>query len=639
MPTFATMTTARRRNEPSKTAVGYVRRSTDRQEQSIPDQKRAIERFAGERQLNLSRFYVDDAISGTSSLQRKAFQELIADAQKKDCAFSFIVVYDVKRFGRVDNDEAGYYRHVLRSHGVEVLYVSENFSGDGTDDLLRPVKQWQAREESKDLSRVTIRGLLSRVEKGFWMGGAPPYGYDLRYESAEGALLFVLRYHQDGTKEMLAADGARIRLLEKGETIQVSKRDQARLVPSSPERVAALRQIFEGAANDDLGLGAIADKLNKSGVPSPRGPKWARMYQGAWTKGTVRAILENPVYTGDLVWNRRTDARFFKIKGGKASERREAYGARLVPNPEEDWILVRDVHEALISRRVFERARDVRTRKPVSSLQAGQNPRVVGGWKGQRSRFLLSGIAYCARCGGRYEGRKCAKGKFETDGRRIVSYSYGCGHYIRMGKSACSLGSVPQAVLEEAVVKGVVAAYERYRGTEGRIRLAEAMKHLVDSDVGDLEAARKRAKEEEAEVEAAIARLLDHLSEGTRDVIEERIATLSARRAAVRARQHELERLEISRAEAEELVQVTHGFLENLEHALRRGSPEQRVIALRRCVERIVVDSERRIALMTLRTLPQGEVTDARAGSTFSAGVSLLPADAASAADEEEEPS
>jgi hypothetical protein len=53
-------------------------------------------------------------------------------------------------FDSIDNDEAGYYRHILRTNGVEVLYVSENFN-DITDDLVRPVKQWQARQESKDL--------------------------------------------------------------------------------------------------------------------------------------------------------------------------------------------------------------------------------------------------------------------------------------------------------------------------------------------------------------------------------------------------------------------------------------------------------------------------------------------------------
>ena len=47
----------------SRSAVGYVRRSTERQEQSIPDQQRAIERYAEEHGLQLLRFDIDDAIA------------------------------------------------------------------------------------------------------------------------------------------------------------------------------------------------------------------------------------------------------------------------------------------------------------------------------------------------------------------------------------------------------------------------------------------------------------------------------------------------------------------------------------------------------------------------------------------------
>ena len=68
---------------------------------------------------------------------------MMKEAQSPAKPFDLIVVYNVKRFGRVDNDEAGYYRHLLRTHGVEVRYVNENFNGDATDDLLGPVKQWQ----------------------------------------------------------------------------------------------------------------------------------------------------------------------------------------------------------------------------------------------------------------------------------------------------------------------------------------------------------------------------------------------------------------------------------------------------------------------------------------------------------------
>ena len=105
-----------------------------------------MEAYCAQHGLRLLRCYVDDAISGTSTVGRRGFQQMIADAQSSTCEFGVIVAYDVKRFGRVDNDEAGYWRHLLRTCGVEVAYASENFTGDSTDDLLRPVKQWQARQ-------------------------------------------------------------------------------------------------------------------------------------------------------------------------------------------------------------------------------------------------------------------------------------------------------------------------------------------------------------------------------------------------------------------------------------------------------------------------------------------------------------
>ncbi len=605
MPALDLVQEPRRRARPATAAVGYVRRSTDRQEQSIPDQKKAIEEYARDRDLSLLRFYVDDAISGTTSVQRRAFQEVVSEAQARDCPFSTIIVYDVKRFGRVDNDEAGYYRHILKSHGVEVLYVSENFAGDGTDDLLRPVKQWQAREESKDLSRVTIRGLLSKVETGAWMGGAPPYGYDLGYETPEGAPLFRLRFLPDGSKELLDSDGRLQRRLLKGESLQLSKRDHARLIPSSKERVDVIQRIFTMAAEGARGLGAIADALNREKIPTPRGPLWARIYQGAWTKGTIRAILENPVYTGDLVWNRRTDARFFRIAKGRATERKTPHGARLVPNPQEDWIRVPGVHPALVSQRLFAQAHAIRTGRPVSLDQAGQNPRVVGGWNGQRSRFLLSGLGRCARCGGRYEGCKRTKGRRRTDGTPVFTYSYGCGHYIRKGRSACSFGPLPQKDVENLVVRTVLEHFAPLRGKAGRARIAELLRDVLKTDTVDLHTARTRAVDEAAELDRSIARLLDHLGEKTRDVIEERVQALTEERTRVRERIEELGRLELSRAEADDLLHEIHAFVSQLETELVDGPPEQRVRALRLCVKGLVFATEPLRVTLELWKLPQ----------------------------------
>src|SRR2546426_3256360 len=184
-------------------AVGYLRRSTNRQEQSIGDQKAALERHALDHGYAILRFYTDDAISGTSTDARKAFQKLFQDAQSDTCDFRAVLVYDIKRFGRVDNDEAGHYRYLLRKNRIDVVYVSEGFQGDDTDDLLRPVKQWQARQESRDLSKVSIRGLLSLSQGGWWMGGMPPYGYDLLYHDGGGRPYQEVPFMPDGAKQGL----------------------------------------------------------------------------------------------------------------------------------------------------------------------------------------------------------------------------------------------------------------------------------------------------------------------------------------------------------------------------------------------------------------------------------------------------
>lgn len=598
-------------------AVGYVRRSTDRQEQSIPDQQRAIERYCAQQGLRLLRWYTDDAISGTSTAGRHGFQRLIGDAQASGRDFAAIVCYDVKRFGRVDNDEAGYYRHLLRQHGVAVHYASENFAGDGTDDLLRPVKQWQAREESKDLSKVTIRGLVSKSSTGHWMGGAPPFGYDLRYESQSGQFLLRLRYARDGTKSVLDDDGKPIRSLQRGESIAVSRKDCCRLVLGEPERVRTVQRIFNMYVTERRGFKAIADALNRDGVPTARSPGWAGHYSGQWSLTTVRAVLVNPAYCGDMAWNRRTDARFHCIQSGQAVARTEVLGRRLEANDRSDWIVVKDAHPAIVSRRVWTEAQRLLEQKPESAAQRGINPRSgaavpgrsggpAGGWTGPRARFLLSGLCSCVRCSSRYEGytnRGCEKKK---DGRRTKWYSYACGAAIRRGPSVCRLGLVRQEVLEPAVVGAVLGYYERYSGPKG----LRALRAAATAQMGEQH---KKAADEHVrlaqrlvKVESTIQNLLDNISPANRAMVDERVAQLAKERESLKLRAGEQERLGLSEREVSRAVAETGRFLAGLRASLETGDLGERQVAIRRCVQRVWVDHERQRARVEIRGVPAG---------------------------------
>ncbi len=592
-------------------AVGYLRRSTDRQEQSIPDQQRTIERYAAEQDLRVDRWYTDDAISGTSVAGRKAFQQLIADAQLPSCPFHYVICYDVKRFGRVDNDEAGYYRHILKAHGVEVLYASEGFAAPGmsceTDDLLRPVKQWQARQESKDLSKVTIRGLLSRSEGGWWMGGVPPLGYDLAYESDRAEHLFTVRQMPDGSKQILDATGAVTRTLLRGESLSISKRDRARLVPGEPSRVATVQRIFTMYVEDGKGLTTIASALNADSVPTVRSASWSSAYrQGKrlWADSTVRAILVNPLYVGDMVWNRRTDARFHMIAAGRAVERKAIHGVRLETNDESDWIVIRDAHPPLIRREVFERARAIREGHPSSVAQLGNARPVSGGWNGARSRFALSGLVRCACCGARYQGVTRAKGTPKRDGTRVRTFSYACGAYIAKGTSACQFNPVGKDDLESVVTDTVLAYYARFEGDAGKTVLVEAVGCAMDLKAGDLVDARTRAQTEHSRIESTIANLLDNLTPATRDLVEQRLTALREQRDQLARRLEEIHRLAAEENAAQEAAHDIARFLSSLEWTLRSGVGEERLTAFRRCIEKVVVDKPGGTAVLHIRPLP-----------------------------------
>lgn len=69
---------------------------------------------------------------------------------------------------------------------------------------------------------------------------------------------------------------------------------------------------------DGVGFGSIAAELNERGIPGP--------VRDTWGFTTVKAILENPTYRGDLVWNRRTDAKFYRVNNGRTKQRKRRAG-------------------------------------------------------------------------------------------------------------------------------------------------------------------------------------------------------------------------------------------------------------------------------------------------------------------------
>jgi len=385
----------------------------------------------------------------------------------------------------------------------------------------------------------------------------------------------------------------------------------AKLTLSDPKRVKVAKQIFQMYAEQGKGYKSLADTLNQEDTPTPRGPKWSHIYSRFWTDSTIRSILVNPIYAGDMVWNRRTDARFHRISQGRAVDRENVHGARLVPNGKSDWIVIRDAHPALISRRLFELARQ-RCENNIKSIeQRGCNPGFTNHgktWNGQRSRFILSGLMKCGLCGCRYQGITRVKGKRRLDGTPVKTRYYGCGGYITKGRSICELNAIPQEVLESLVTDTVIDFYRPYLGKGGRRKLAVATKTQIGSEAEELVTDRKRAHRQLNKIKKIIGNLLDNITSTNREFVDKRLRELEQQKEKLEARLEELDRLIVSQAEVETIVADAMQFLSGLECILHQGLPKEKLVALRQCIEKIEINKPSGIVRLTVRSVPVGNL-------------------------------
>ncbi|EOD3616760.1 recombinase family protein, partial [Cronobacter sakazakii] len=92
----------------------YLRMSTDHQQFSIDNQALYLKKYAEDHNMVIVETYDDEGKSGVSASGRKNFNRLIEDVVTGRVKIEAVLVYDVSRFGRwQDNDEAGHYSYLL----------------------------------------------------------------------------------------------------------------------------------------------------------------------------------------------------------------------------------------------------------------------------------------------------------------------------------------------------------------------------------------------------------------------------------------------------------------------------------------------------------------------------------------------
>lgn len=362
-------------------AAGYLRRSDKDQKGSIENQKKTIldylKRYP---KYQIVEWYIDDGISGDATEDRAAFLKMQADAGTG--AFSVVLCRNQDRFGRFDLLDAGYWIKPFRDAGVSLVTADDGPIDweDFTGRMMYALKQEGKHQYLRDLSKAVTDGQMKAAENGSWCGAAPR-GY-----------------------------------------VIVGEKLNKRLVLGNSDDVELVKRIFEEYVNQNRSMAEIARRLNDEGIKSSTGKKWR--HDG------VKFILENAAYTGRFIFNKNSYSKYHHFTDGEVRK-----GGRRGPNPESDWIVHDDHHEAIIDVATFNKAQ--------TKLAQGKR----GVVKEVAADYLFGGKLFCGRCGAPLWGIKNGNKK----AGKIHLY-YECSNRKRNGVDACDGSTVREDKLLEDIL-------------------------------------------------------------------------------------------------------------------------------------------------------------------------------------------
>lgn len=238
----------------NKTAL-YVRLSRDEAgtqiSESIQNQQDFLTNYASENGLDVIATFADDGYSGTS-FERPEFKKMIEAIEHKE--IDTVVTKDLSRLGR-DYIQTGYYlEQYFPLHNVRYIAVNDGIDtllgGAGND--MSPFRAVFNDMYAKDISQKVRTALLTKKQKGQFIGRSAPYGYRKRENK-----LYI-----------------------------------------DEEKARIVKQIFEQYLGGKKPK-EIAEYLTEKGVLAPCGKPHI-----PWNDVTIRRILSNPTYAGHLTQNR-----------------------------------------------------------------------------------------------------------------------------------------------------------------------------------------------------------------------------------------------------------------------------------------------------------------------------------------------
>ena len=439
----------------------YCRVSTDEQAEfgySIDEQKRLLEEWCKANDYIIYKCYSDRGISGKNIKDRPALKELLSDA--KEGKFDMVISWKINRVSRKLEDVLKIV-NLLEKNNITFKSYSEPFETDTPAGRM----QFQMMALIGEFERGTIAqnvkmGMIAKAKYGNWCGGRV-LGYDLVPNNSP----------------------------------EEEKKGKNKLEIN--EKEAEIVRFIFNEYSKGKGYKAITNKMNKLGYKTKKGNNFS--------VGSIRDILTNPVYIGEIRYNVRQNW----------SEKRRR---NINPNP----IRVKGKHEAIIDRELWDKV------QLILESKKGKPSRIYDG------EYPLTGILRCPKCGAGMVISRTTNTLADGTKKRIAYYC--CGNWKNKGTSVCNSNTIrvdkaneyvfkkiEELVSNEAMIKAVVKNINKER--KDKVKPAKRLLGDIDKELEKLDKRKRKifeAYEDDILTKEEFQTRKDELNEKIRILEEEK---------------------------------------------------------------------------------------------------------------------
>lgn len=406
----------------------YCRVSTDEQAEfgySIDEQKRLLEEWCKANDYIIYKCYSDRGISGKNIKDRPALKELLSDA--KEGKFDMVISWKINRVSRKLEDVLKIVS-LLEKNNITFKSYSEPFETDTPAGRM----QFQMMALIGEFERGTIAqnvkmGMIAKEKSGNWCGGRV-LGYDLVPNNSP----------------------------------EEEKKGKNKLEIN--EKEAEIVRFIFNEYSKGKGYKAITNQINKLGYKTKKGNNFS--------VGSIRDILTNPVYIGEIRYNVRQNW----------SEKRRR---NINPNP----IRVKGKHEAIIDRELWDKV------QLILESKKGKPSRIYDG------EYPLTGILRCPKCGAGMVISRTTNTLADGTKKRIAYYC--CGNWKNKGTSVCNSNTIrvdkaneyvfkkiEELVSNEAMIKAVVKNINKER--KDKVKPAKRLLGDIDKELEKLDKRKRK---------------------------------------------------------------------------------------------------------------------------------------------------